>query len=281
MKNLLRFTLVLMIAVTVLYPSSLRAFNSATHIFIADHVFPYTLDKANLFYGAMAPDLAMYVDPPGNWSTSFGDTHYNYIKLPYLWWHPTQKAFAKGWQIHNEIWGADHFAHGTYPAYDGYVIKKAESLAVLFPILRDPPDYELAHFAVEVAIDLLLIENDDHLLGQKLLAAALLRSQGDLDLLAKTFVASGRTNWNTLSATESAFRQLLINYGIALTLPDNLRMAALGDMGVQVAYNFGVIITSAEVQTILEEAIYICKNDYKGPIEQAIIKIKNHPGLIW
>jgi hypothetical protein len=79
--------------------------------------------------------------------------------------------------------------------------------------------FELAHFAIEVAIDLLLVDHNDHTLGEKLLGAALFRSREDLKLLKTTFVGHG-TDFATLSSAESTFRNLVINYATALTLPD-------------------------------------------------------------
>jgi hypothetical protein len=257
-----------------------QAFNSATHIYIADHVFPFAFDKINLFYGAIAPDLSMYVEHPENWPDSFDDTHYDFIKLPFTWWKAGQYAFAKGWQTHNEIWGADHYAHGTAPVYNGYVIEKSIYLAGLIPELNNPPYYELAHFAVETAIDLLLIEHKDPYLGEKLLGAALLRSQEDVDFLIKTFVRSGATSLQALTGAEGNFRELVINYGMALSLPPALRMNALGELGVQIAGQMGVTITSADVQAILQAAMNVCQDDYMPPIQLSIQKIKNHAGLI-
>ena len=280
MNKLFKLAGVLLIIGLVFCPLPGQAYNSAAHIYIADHVFPFAFDKVNLFYGAIAPDISLYVEHPENWPDYFDDTHYDYIKLPFSWWKAGQYAFAKGWQTHNEIWGADHYAHGTAPVYNGYVIGKAVYLAGLIPPLNNPPYYELAHFAVETAIDLLLIENDDPYLGEKLLGAALLRSQADIDLLIKTFVGSGATDSHALIAAEGFFRELVINYGTALSLPQPLRMWALGELGVQVAGQMGVVITSAEVQEILQAAGDICQDDYKGPIETAIQKIRIQPGLI-
>ncbi len=280
MNKLLKVAGVLLITGLVFNPFPGQAFNSAAHIYIADHVFPFAFDKINLFYGAIAPDISSYVEPPEQWPDSFDDTHYDFIKLSFSWWKPGQYAFAKGWQTHNEIWGADHYAHGTYPVYNGYVVTRAIYLASQIPLLNQPPYYELAHFAVETAIDLLLVENDDPYLGEKLLGAALLRSQADVDLLVKTFVGSGATDFPTLISAESFFRELVNNYGTALSLPQPLRMWALGELGVQVAGQMGVNITSAQVQAILQAAVSICQGDYLIPIETAIHKIRNQPGLI-
>jgi hypothetical protein len=143
-------------------------------------------------------DLYIPDDPMWPLGQAFMDTHYYSVDLPYTRWKPAQKAFAKGWKTHNEIWGADFYAHGpvyhrnpdgsyTISRYNGYVIDRAEELiswGLLYGISLDP---ELGHFAVEVAIDLLLLENNDRYLGQKLLGAALPRSPEDLNLLSGVF----------------------------------------------------------------------------------------------
>ena len=275
-----------LVVIATLSPVLGQAFNPAAHVYIAGkvarQVFPFTFDKINLYYGSIAPDISSYADIR-DWPNGFCETHYRFTKLPYAWWNPIQKAFAQGWQIHNERrpWGADYYAHGTcsYAAaspcslklcnYGGYVPEQATILAAAlekdFPFLN----LELAHFAIEVAIDILLVDNKDHTLGEKLLSAALFRSPGDVNLLAD--VDGIGANWDTLSSAESTFRNLVINYATALTLPDPLRMALLGEIGVQLANALGVMeIDSATVQLIVEAAINQCREDYYGPVSNAI-----------
>ncbi|MGD0624929.1 MAG: zinc dependent phospholipase C family protein [Thermodesulfobacteriota bacterium] len=286
MKKLLRLGIFLAILGSALGPSLSQAFNSGAHVYIADQVapkvFPFTFDKTDLYYGSIAPDISTYVIPPGIWVNGFCETHYEFTKLDYPWWNLIQKAFAQGWQIHNERypWGADYWAHGTCDIcselttceYDGYVPKKAEALAVLSGISING---ELAHFAIEVAIDLLLVDHYDHTLGEKLLGATLFRSPEDLKLLTKTFVGVpvGGTTFETLSSAETTFRDLVIKYAMALTLPEPLRMGVLGQLGVQVAQGMGVTIESADVQKILQAAIGLCEHDYYEPIQKAITRI--------
>ncbi len=177
MKNLVKLTVSLFIILAILNPIQGQAFNPAAHIYIAGkvakQVWPFIFDKTDFYYGTVAPDLSSYTD---NWPLGFCETHYRYIRLPYPWWNLIQKAFAQGWQIHNEKWGADLYAHGNcqYSSpcslqncdYDGYVPVQAGILAETFSastgntILLDHPD--LAHFAIEVAIDLLLVDHQDH-----------------------------------------------------------------------------------------------------------------------
>jgi hypothetical protein len=283
MKRLLRFGGLSLVLAMAFAPSHVQAFNSATHIFIAERVFPFSFDKIDLYYGSIAPDLSMYIpdDPAWSLEQAFMDTHYYSLDLPYAWWKPTQKAFAKGWKTHNEIWGADFYAHGPeyhrtdgfyiVTGYNGYVVNRADELiswALPYGISLQP---ELAHFAVEVAIDLLLLENNDHYLGQKLLGAALLRSPEDLNLLGKAFP----DHLQTLILGESTFRGLVIRYATALTLPKYLRMQALGQLGVEIAAAMGAEITSQNVQAILTAAIALCAPDYMDIITEAINAISN------
>ncbi len=273
MKKTFKFGIFLLAVAFACGPSPVKAFNSATHIYIADHVFPFAFDKIDLFYGSVAPDLSMYLPSGSNWPEAFEDTHYNRIFLPFAWWRLDQRALAKGWQTHNEEWGADFYAHVQYPGHDeGYVIEKAQALMIVFPGLPE----DLAHFAVEVAIDLLLVKNQEPFLGGKLLGAALLRSPEDLKLLAKTFVSDDNPSLETLAGGEANFRNLVIDYAKALTLPDPLRMEALGALGVQIS---GGLLESAEVQFILAAAMGLCP-DYMVPIEAAISGIRRYPGLI-
>jgi len=281
MKKILIFGIFLSVFAAALGPSQVKAFNSATHIYIADHVFPFAFDKIDLYYGSIAPDFSMYFPLNGRWDDAFDDTHYDQIFLPFVWWRLDQRAFAKGWQTHNESWGADYYAHVSYlDDNKGYVIERAEALVDWVEQLDGQLDSELAHFAIEVAIDLLLVKNQDPALGGKLLGAALLRSPSDLNLLAKTFVSDGNPSLQTLSEAESNFRNLVIEYATALSLPGHLRMEALGALGVQIS---GGVLDSSTVQQLLVAAMYLCSVPnyyYMGPINAAKEGIRHYPGLI-
>lgn len=278
MRKGIVFAVGMFLSMILLGTSQGPAFNSATHIYIVDKVFPFALDKINLYYGSIAPDLSLYVRDPKDWTTAFEDTHHQFTKLPYAWWNLTQKTFAKGWQTHNEIWGADFYAHGKYPEYRGYVNLQAEQLMAIFPTLNE----ELAHFAIEVAIDLLLVRYHEPDLGLKLLFAATYRSQEDFNLLVKTFVASNKqTDLETLKDAEDTFRDLVIRYATALALPDPLRMLALGELGAQVAAEMGVAIDPGEVRWVLRVAMTLCQNSrYMEVIQSAIEGVRSNPELI-
>ncbi len=289
MKKILKLTVFTLVVAAALTPSQGEAFNPATHVYIAAkvarQVFPFTFDRTDLYYGSIAPDISSYA-APGKWPNGFCETHYEFIRLHYAWFNPIQKAFVQGWQIHNEKqpWGADFYAHGTCSdcvqsicTYDGYVPVQAERLAwAVYAASGDETlldNLDLAHFAIEVAIDLLLVDNQDHCLGEKLFWAALLRSSEDVRLLAKTFVGQPDdigTDLQTLVSAESTFRDLVITYAWALSLPERERMELLGEIGVQIASGFGVPIDSTTVQEILHAAVDICSETYYDPIDAAI-----------
>lgn len=294
MRKLLTLGVLLLLGVTALGPSQSQAFNSATHIYIAERVFPFAFDKINLNYGSIAPDLSSYVVGPGEWPNGFCDTHYKFIKLPNAWWNSTQRAFPKGWKTHNEIWGADYYAHGTCECfenciemicdYDGYVPTQAKKLADIpgFEFLQTSPGGpELAHFAIEVAIDLLLVRYHEPSLGLKLFWAAKYRSQEDLNLMVNTFVTDDEPNAQTLEAAEDTFQGLVIDYASALALPDPLRMLAISELGVQIASQMGVTITPYQAWEILRIAMLLCQSsNYMGVIQSAIEGIRTNPDLV-
>ena len=275
MKKLFTLGALLLLGATVLGPSQGQAFNSGTHVYIADRVFPCTFDKINLYYGSIAPDIALYVDPASRLE-AFCQTHYGFIEVPCAWCNLTERAFANGWETHNEIWGADAYAHGTCECfekcvdmqciYDGYVPTQAKALAdVIASHLGYNLHPDLADFAIEVAIDVLLARYHDPFLGLKLLWAAQYHSGKDVELMEDTF-------GNAVVAPEGFFQLLVLEYAKALALPDPLRMVALGELGSEVAnIYYQVDIDPVQVRWILRIAMYLCQNtDYFGVIESAI-----------
>jgi len=98
--------------------------------------------------------------------------------------------------------------------------------------------------------------------------------------MAKTFVSDDNPSLQTLSSGETNFRNLVIQYATALTLPDHLRMEALGALGVQISEG---VLDSSTVQFILAIAMSLCSDPnvyYMDPINAAIFGISHHPGLI-
>jgi len=264
--------LLLATALAFANPSLVYAWGSATHIYIADAVFPQCADKVNLHYGSVAPDLYGRA-PPDRWPTAFQDTHYNYIDLRGCAWSPASRAFVNGWLTHNELWGADRSAHVGKPSGgSGYVIEKAQLLKSLFRGL----DPDFAHLVVEAAVDLLVKENQDPGIGNKLIRAAQSRSPQDLYLLASVLVLGGaRTDLGTLVWAELAHRAFLIGYGTALALPTPFDRLALAGLFVALAREaYGTEIPLGEMLVALMAADVLCRYDYLPVITQTIEDIK-------
>lgn len=242
----------------------------ATHIYIADEVFPNHDRKVDLWYGSIAPDLVSWVSHPRRWPTSFRDTHYNYIDLRGHATNPQAGAFAAGWLTHNEEWGADYYAHVEDPfgVHRGYVVRKARELHKEFPELKK----EFAHWVVEIAVDLLLKNNVDPTLGKKLLTATLFRSLSDQLLLSKVLIAEeDRTDWITLASAETAFRMILIRYARALALPSPDDEQALVELGAQLAAEvYGIEVTAERLFEILRFAMGLCEGDYEDVVTHTI-----------
>jgi hypothetical protein len=260
MRNKRIDSLLVLFAVLVCMTLSGLAFNSAAHIYIADRVFPNIKDKTDLYYGSIAPDLAIYVLDPSRWPTAFNDTHYEFMTLT------PRTAFSLGWLTHNEEWGADFHAH-IGPGAGGYVIQKAALLA------PTPPD--IAHVAVEVAIDILL-QTQDPQLAEKLFNANLLRSNEALLTMGKTLVfKEKRTDWATLVATEFTFRWLVHQYAVALSESSAGDFSAMVEFGVDLAPQlFGTTISAADLQALLQAAIAVTATDYQAALEGAIAELE-------
>ena len=279
MKKFLKLGTFLAIVTLTLAPTLAPAFNPATHIYIAGQVFGNCSPKIDLYYGSIAPDLAMYVTNPAKWDegVAFYQTHYEFIDLREYAFGATQNAFANGWLTHNEEWAADYYAHIYDPLYydpedpaqdDGYVVNKAKLL---------PIEYNFAHFAIEVAIDLLL-KGDDPKLADKLIIANLLRSWQDRNLMVRVFVwEEKKTDWLTLAAAELTFRDLVGRYAWALSLPYPWDRIALVQLGTELAQElYGIDASFGQVWQILGAAIGFCEGDYKDMIEYVVGHIGGH-----
>ena len=286
MKKLLKVGVLLLGMAVAMAATSVQAFNSGTHLYIAERVYSTCWDKTDLDYGSIAPDLAIYVAHPEKWPTAFDDTHHTFIDFSPYAWDLTQKWFAKGWATHNEVWGADYYAHICYPApgsgTTGYVIGKAGLLLEEIPSPTGNPvlDLEIAHDLIEIAVDVLLKQNDPKL-GEKLLDATVSRSLEDRNLLARVFVweSKPRTDWLTLASTELTFRGILTEYAMALSLSTPQHMEPLAILSSQFGQRFyGVQIPPEKILGVLKIAVSLC-SDYKPVIDTVILGIKTNPYL--
>ncbi len=291
--------------ILVFFSSEAFPWGFATHAYINDQLgMRRGLCNANEIYGGMAPDVFNYLfDYPEYMDYLTIETHENFMKV----WNSArwglQKPLAYGFVSHSV---ADFTAHGE-ESYDieGYAMVKAEELLNM----RLPPKLaksihklkklvaderiliEMFHIIAENAVDILIKRNDDPLVGEKITAAALLRSPQLPRLLVKayasdlahTFGISSLEASTFIVSAEKEFRKSIILYGQILTLDEAtaIRLISEQTADAAVAYLaiYGIDLSSLFqdkedlIQLILaltDVAISIC-GDYRGEIDHTIL----------
>jgi hypothetical protein len=264
-----KLTVVILLASAILFAGSnppAEAWGSAAHVYIAQRAL-FTLSP-NALYGATAPDILGYVDPGlGSWVV---DNHAYYDLLPFADRLP-EMMFSMGWMTHNERWGGDYYAH-IAPAYAW--VKGDQLLSMLeqqgmVPLLGPQPRL-MTHIAVEIAVDMLL-KKQDPLLGVKLYEAAALRSPR----IPAFLNSSGAIPLGPqgIVYAEGMFRDVTMNYGMALAAPNGLEAMAL--FVSQVAGEiYGANVSPEQAAGVLQAAMALCQPDYLPVITMEIRKIQ-------
>jgi hypothetical protein len=287
-------------------PAPLYAWGSATHAYIVREAGtkqgPTSLPA---IYGAVLPDAfnAMFGDPHQDhlWTL----THYEFMKLADKAESPSDKALAYGFASHNEAWGADQTAHLSSIGHpdQGAVTKKQAGLAAtlapqvrLFLLFNGVPNAQavvdeilptVAHTAIETAIDLLIAQNQDPDIGQRLTLAARTRGWSAPILLCGAYAADFAATAGTteavaaplIIAAENEFRYQMELYGTALSQKDPI--AALAEQGAEIAKQLlaarqGIIVDiPTDLMTqILAAAIDAVKNDYAAELAATITHVR-------
>ena len=257
--------------VCCLVTTAALGFNPLAHLEIAQRAFSKVPDPLNRDYGAIASDLAhlaVFVAQPSRWPDGSEDTHYTFSDLRPYSWSRTERSFALGWLAHNEYWGADFVGHREFNGEPGYVTQRAWLLANAVGI-----DENLAHLAIETAVDVLL-KRDHPDLVQRLLQADLYRSPEDHSLLTRILVWRNRqTDWWTLTSTELEFRCLVGWYAVALSQPEPQDLQALADLAVRLGELWlGTTADPTEIIGILQAAMELCE-DYESALDAAVDSI--------
>ena len=295
-----------------LAPGPSYAWGPATHAYIA-HELGSEQGRADLqeVYGAVLPDAfnLMFGDPLQE--SLWTQTHYEFMKLVEKAESNGDKALAYGFASHNEAWGADRTAHisSTVHPESGYVIRKRDELAaILEPQVRfflllsgvfnagalvKEVLPTVADSAIETAVDLLICENEDPQIGERLMLAARARGWSAPILLSKAYVEDLAATAGTTEAVaasliigaEKEFREQIGLYGAALTQEE--RIDALSEQGAELAKlllaaEHGTIVDiPADLMTeILNEAIDVVKDDYAvelaATVEQVRLELESH-----
>jgi len=279
---------------------------SATHAYIA-HQIGEQQGSSNLteIYGAVLPDAfnVMFGDPyQGELWT---ETHYEFMKLVDEAETESDKALAYGFANHNEAWGADQTAHisALDDPSQGYVIRKQNELAatvepqvklfLLFSGVSNANEVidevlpTVAHAAIETAVDLLICQNEDPEIGQRLLLAARTRGWSAPVLLCKAYAAGFAETAGTteavaaplIIAAENEFRYPMELYGTALTEEDPV--TALAEQGADlaklvVAAELGIIVDiPVDLMTeMLDSATELVQDDYAVELAATITYVR-------
>lgn len=230
-------TIVAACLITACWSGVALAWGSAAHAYIGDRIGRTgMMINGQEMYGSMAPDVFNFsFENPAWMAYLYPKTHTDFLGIWERARSPLGKALGYGFASHNGVWGADLTAHTdgrTSGQGVGYVIDKAlllkqgllqvPELAALG--LPEPVLLEVCHSMVEYGVDI-LVKRLDPQIGLKVTAAAVLRSPEFPALLnreyagelAKTFGISKREATDFIIGTESNFRHLTMQYGIALT----------------------------------------------------------------
>jgi hypothetical protein len=278
------------------------SWGSATHAFIAGKIGKILpLMNANEVYGIMGADifnyeLQYYTDPTVKIFTHgvLGNEAFMGVWNNARWWG-YQKSLAFGYVAHNEVWGCDFTAHKhgqTYGQAEGYVIAKATALMPILAgvleqyniVLADPLLLELCHNLVESAGDIILLRADP-LIGQKIIAACILRNNDFPELVAKTM----GTGWkDPVFTAEKEFRKTMILYGAALMQGEEAAIKGfseqLAQIGVELITMFGGPTIPIEqavglAEVGIRQALLLCQNDYMTEVNATVKLVKKNLSL--
>lgn len=275
----------------------LQAWGPGTHTYVAYRLKEVGTNKAELLYGAIAPDFNLLASMSST-DPLFLATHYQALRPWEVAVTPQEKALAWGFASHNEAWGADrtaHIASLTLPDTGrGYVIQKAEALqqALTLQLTAAHMDAFLpmitpdnCHFILEYGIDLLARRLDPYL-GAKLVEAASHRSPQMGSLLARAYAPGYLATGTQLATMEGIWRTYMIRYGDILKQPEDKALPMMADFLVDLGIQLGVLqnpgpeLRPALVQLIglaLQDAIALCTPDYGTEIEATLHQLRLGP----
>lgn len=292
--------------------SAALAWGSATHAYIETQLNNKgALLKLNQIYGGMGADAFNYMfEQPDEMAYLTIATHCNPLPVWRLALLPTAKAEAFGSVSHNNLWGADFYAHepgcpANTPPLSGYIFDKGvklqeavESDPIYGPALLDlglPTELEaeifrdLAEFSVDI-----LVKRLDPGIGQKVATAALLRSPEFPLLLILAYsrglaASTGISNDQAakmIRVEEAEFRQRTIAYGQVLTLDDATAIQQISDEMAQLAQTLlalnGVTpIPPPEalvplISFAINQGVILCEPDYAANIDSTITSVKTN-----
>jgi hypothetical protein len=307
----------------IMAPAVAFSWGDATHVYISDRVKARLgFNHVNERWGSLGPDIFNFIFDPNLCPTWLAkQTHgttdpdssdpYSFMKVWNAAGTAPEKALAYGFVTHNEAWGADRTAHVsglTSGQAEGYINAKAMELletpldptqphptfAEVFEAIGANPEQQLiiAHVIAEYAIDIMLKNDVDHLIGRKVRLAARYRSQKFPGLLVEAFAADYVANCPgidlptaayIITSAEAEYRIGMISYGLAISQPEPVAVQLIAEQIVALAPGFlgGELPEDPGVDPVelVKMAIYysmvIC-SDYMTEIDATVESIEDN-----
>ena len=293
---------------------------NATHVYVAKQLgAKFGLSNMNEMYGAVLPDcFNLILTEEGQFL--YAQTHDNAMPVWLAADSRAKKSLALGYMSHNQSWGADYTAHikcFSFPDFispvngrGGYAVEKGfELMPQLVPVLKQilldtgaldeataemfamGLAHELGHDLSETAVDLLVKRNLDRGVGARMALAARCRPACAGELLAAAY-ANDLALYKSISveeatayivAAEQEYRQYIIQYGVAFSLPEQQTIAMLSEQLCPVAEMFieaalasnsfpdvDVAVTVDQVTQFINAAIAVVKPDYAREVSRTL-----------
>lgn len=295
-------------------PAAAFAWGDATHAYISGELKARSVFKE--MWGSLGPDIFNFIFDPALCPTWLADqTHGrdddpdSFMKVWDAASRTTEKALAYGFVSHNEVWGADYTAHIrrlTPGMAIGYINEKALMLletpvdpAQPFPTFEQVftdiglnPDQQLAvaHVIAEYAIDIVLSNDVDPMLGLKLQVSAHSKRKNFPALLVEAYAENYAevcpgidypTAVSIITGAEAEYRRNMIAYGRILSKPEPMAVELVAGQIVSLAQAFlGEDVTIPEgAEEIVVSGIYnsmvIC-SDYLTEITETIDFVRDN-----
>ena len=297
-------------SLSILLTSTALSWGNATHMYFAKHLSTKPGPaNFNEMYGAVLPDAFNFMfDANGQYL--YAQTHENFQPIYTLAWNPHLKEIAFGDVSHNQLFGADWTAHiDGFTTDGGYAVEKGMSLTpslvpTLLTILTDAglDQYTaeaiaqgiapaLGHDLSETAVDLLVKRNLDPIIGKQMHLAAQTRHH-DVPFLLSAAYAEGLGTFAGISTddatkmiigSEKEFRQYIMQYGQAFTLPESQTIALLATQTAPIAKMYieaatgnavTVTVTPEQVAYFIYAAISNVQSDYAEELSRTLAHLK-------
>jgi hypothetical protein len=300
-KNVLISTLV---ATAILHAAALDVFawGPATHAYIVRELCGENgASDLQKMYGSVLPDMFNLSFGYEHYDYLWTETHYGFMKVVDQAASGGEKSCAYGFASHNEQWGADRTAHisaATAPG-EGYVIAKRAILAAMLgpaveavltangvaptPEMVEDISLAFADTAVEFAVDLLVAENEDELIGIRVLLAAKLRDPLVPGLLCRAYAEDFADEASiglheaiaVIAQTERQFKGYMELYGAILAQENAADLMAvvgtkLAEMQLKELYGLDVTLPVPLIRVCLLLAVELVRPDYAAELAATI-----------